>query len=58
MHTRHEPAQRPRAYIDKLQKGILAICNTEQPFDVFICYKETDKKGRRTPDSVLAQELY
>ena len=44
--------------IDKLQKGILAISQAEEPFDVFICYKETDNNGRRTPDSVLAQELY
>ena len=45
-------------YIDKVQKGILEISNKEKPFDVFICYKETDDAGRRTPDSVLAQELY
>ncbi|MCR4615690.1 MAG: TIR domain-containing protein, partial [Clostridiales bacterium] len=25
---------------------------------MFICYKETDANGRRTPDSVLATELY
>ena len=24
----------------------------------FICYKETDKDGRRTQDSVLANDLY
>ena len=45
-------------YIDKVQKGILEISNKEKPFDVFICYKETDESGRRTQDSVLAQELY
>ena len=44
--------------IDEIQKGILAISQKEDPFDVFICYKETDSTGRRTPDSVLAQELY
>ena len=44
--------------IDKIQKGILAVSRKEAPFDVFICYKETDKNGRRTQDSVLAQELY
>ncbi len=44
--------------IDKIQKGILAISQKEEPFDVFICYKETDDTGRRTIDSVLAQELY
>ncbi len=44
--------------IDKIQKDILAISQQEEPFDVFICYKETDNGGRRTPDSVLANELY
>lgn len=44
--------------IDKIQKGILAISGKEEPFDVFICYKETDHSGRRTIDSVLAQDLY
>ena len=44
--------------INEIQKGILAISQKEEPFDVFICYKETDKSGRRTPDSVLANDLY
>ena len=44
--------------IDELQKGILRISAKEEPFDVFICYKETDTDGRRTRDSVLANELY
>ena len=44
--------------INKIQKEILAISQKEEPFDVFICYKETDSSGRRTQDSVLATELY
>lgn len=44
--------------IDEIQGDILAISQQEEPFDVFICYKETDANGRRTPDSVLATELY
>ena len=44
--------------INDIQKGILAISQKEEPFDVFICYKETDRNGRRTPDSVLANDLY
>ena len=44
--------------INEIQKGILAISGKEEPFDVFICYKESDNNGRRTPDSVLAQDLY
>ena len=44
--------------IDKLQKDILSIVHNEKPFDVFICYKETDELGQRTQDSVLAQDIY
>lgn len=44
--------------INEIQRDILAISQKEEPFDVFVCYKETDHNGRRTPDSVLAQELY
>ena len=44
--------------IDSLQKDILKIVNKEDPFDVFICYKETDDLGNRTVDSVLAQDIY
>jgi len=46
------------AAINEIQKGILAISQKEEPFDVFVCYKETDNNGRRTQDSVLATELY
>ena len=46
------------AAINGIQKGILAISEKEKPFDVFICYKETDGNGERTPDSVLAYDLY
>lgn len=44
--------------IAEIQKGILDISKKEKPFDVFICYKETDANGRRTPDSVLANDMY
>ena len=44
--------------INEIQKDIFEISQKEEPFDVFICYKETDANGRRTPDSVLATELY
>ena len=44
--------------INEIHKRILAISSQEEPFDVFICYKESDTDGRRTPDSVLATELY
>lgn len=44
--------------IDNIQRGILEISKKEEPFDVFICYKESDGQGRRTQDSVLAQDIY
>lgn len=44
--------------LDKLQKDILSVSSKEKPYDVFICYKESDDNGERTHDSVIAQELY
>lgn len=45
--------------LDQLQKKIISISTKEEPYDVFICYKETDDAtGERTEDSVLAQEIY
>ena len=44
--------------IAALQKDILAISQKETPYDVFICYKESDENGRRTKDSALAQDIY
>ncbi|MBR6696276.1 MAG: TIR domain-containing protein [Oscillospiraceae bacterium] len=44
--------------IDRLQKAILDIAKNEEPFDIFICYKETAEDGQRTKDSVLAQDMY
>lgn len=44
--------------LDALQKRILTAASKEEPYDIFICYKETDQNGDRTADSVLAQEIY
>ena len=44
--------------INEIQKKILDISQKEEPFDVFICYKETDERGVRTYDSVYANDLY
>jgi len=44
--------------IDGIQKSILEVSAKEEPFDIFICYKEADNNGHRTPDSVLAQDMY
>ena len=45
-------------YIDKVQQSIMDITKKEKPYDVFICYKETDENGNRTYDSVYANDLY
>lgn len=50
--------QQEAKQINEIQKGILDISQREEPFDVFICYKETDDHGQRTRDSVTANELY
>ena len=44
--------------IDALRSDIIAVSSKEDPYDIFICYKETDLNGQRTLDSVLAQDLY
>ena len=44
--------------ISNIQKKALEISNNEEDYDIFICYKEGDKNGDRTPDSVIAQEKY
>jgi tetratricopeptide (TPR) repeat protein len=44
--------------IAQLQQDILALSSQEEPYDVFICYKETSDAGTRTKDSVLAQDIY
>ncbi len=46
------------AKIEEIQKGILAIAQKESPYDVFICYKETDDSGNRTQDSVIGNDIY
>ena len=50
--------QREAAKIAEVQHGILATSQNEKPFDVFICYKESDANGERTRDSLMAQDVY
>ena len=56
--TQKEIYEKEAATINQIQRGILEISQKEEPFDVFICYKESDENGRRTHDSVYANELY
>ena len=51
--------QKDAAKIAEVQRGILATSQNEEPFDVFICYKETDDQTKeRTRDSLDAQDIY
>ena len=50
--------QEEAARTAEIQKGILAISANKKPYDVFICYKETDENGQRTRDSQWAQDVY
>lgn len=44
--------------INEIQKEILKVSQAEEPYDIFISYKESDISGARTKDSVIAQDLY
>ena len=44
--------------IEELRKVIIEVSGKEEPYDIFICYKETAFDGNRTLDSVLAQDIY
>lgn len=44
--------------IEDVRKRILEVSEREDPYDIFICYKETADDGQRTLDSVLAQDVY
>lgn len=44
--------------LDELRNNILSISKKEDPYDVFICYKETNDIKQRTQDSVEAMRVY
>ena len=44
--------------IEELRQTILQVSGKEEPYDVFISYKETGENGDRTLDSVIAQDIY
>ncbi len=44
--------------MEEIRKSILEVSSKEDPYDIFICYKETDMNGDRTLDSVIAQDMY
>ncbi len=50
--------QKAAAVLEEDRADVLAAAKKQAPFDVFICYKETDQFGNRTEDSVLAHDIY
>ena len=44
--------------IEELRKGIIEVSSKEEPYDIFISYKELTDDGDRTLDSVIAQDIY
>ena len=46
------------AQIEELRQEIIRVSSREEPYDIFICYKETGEDRERTEDSVIAQEVY
>ena len=44
--------------LEEIRKGIIEVSAKEDPYDIFICYKESAEDGQRTLDSVLAQDIY
>ena len=44
--------------IIRTQKEIFNTMSAEEPFDIFISYKEKDSNGKRTDDSDTAEALY
>ena len=54
-----ESLQKEAEYINTIQNEYLHIAENEAPYDVFICYKETDEEtGEQTEDVGLAEQLY
>jgi len=46
-------------YIGNIQTKYLNIAAKESPYDIFICYKETDERTKeKTLDTQIAQDLY
>lgn len=44
--------------MEELRERIIEVSSKEDPYDIFICYKEADAIGERTIDSVIAQDVY
>lgn len=51
--------QREAEHIEKIRQELVRVAAQAEPYDVFICFKDTyDGTNKRTPDSYAAQEIY
>ena len=52
--------QRQAGYMERVRKEWLEKASLEKPYDIFICYKESDLANgvERTEDSIAMQDLY
>ena len=57
-YTQKNLYEKEATEIDRIQKEILRIAQKEEPYDIFISYKEKAPNGERTKSSVLAQDVY
>lgn len=57
-YTQKNLYEKEATEIDGIQKEILRIAKKEEPYDIFISYKEKASNGERTKSSVLAQDVY
>lgn len=44
--------------IESIRLRSIELSNNEDPYDVFICYKDKEEDGERTEDSVEAERIY
>lgn len=44
--------------LERNRRKIIEISSKEAPYDIFICYKESDAEGNRTVDSEIAEDIY
>lgn len=53
-----EQLKRDASEISRILKKYIDIAKKEPPYDVFICYKDTDENGKPTDDKAKGLELY
>ena len=44
--------------LENIRKEIIKVSSQQDPYDIFICFKDTDDNKERTEDSVLAEKIY